>query len=111
MLKPGAQILTILFGILTTFFLPNTPSQSRFLTEEEHVGALHRLKLDARGAISTSDVDQEAFSWHWVGVGAPGQSDITLKTQGSYSGLQCQYHTSKSQFLCYYHAVSSHRST
>lgn len=68
MLNQRAQILTILFGILTTFFLPNSPSHSRFLTEEERIGALHRLKLDARGASSTSDVNDEAFSWHWVGA-------------------------------------------
>jgi len=27
------------------------------------------MKLDAQGATSTSDVDQEEFSWHWVKMG------------------------------------------
>lgn len=55
------------------FFLPNTPSRSKFLTEEEHFAALHRLKLDAQGTSHLSEVDQEAFSWHWVTL-------CTLKT-------------------------------
>lgn len=71
-------ILTVLFAILTTIFLPNTPSHSRFLTEQERDGALLRLKLDARGASSTSDVDREAFSWHWVRIAVFNVNTILL---------------------------------
>ncbi|MCJ1423090.1 hypothetical protein MMC29_000971 [Sticta canariensis] len=56
----------IRFNGYNPFFLPDSPSHSKFLTEEERIGALRRLMLDARGANSTSDVDHEAFSWHWV---------------------------------------------
>ena len=61
-------IITILFGILTTFFLPDTPMKSKFLSETERTGALRRLKLDAHGATTTSDVAQEKFSWTWVSM-------------------------------------------
>lgn len=65
-LRPGLQIITILFGILTTFYLPDSPARSQFLTEEEKFASLHRLILDARGATDEADVNQEKFSWHWV---------------------------------------------
>lgn len=58
--------ITVLFGILTIFFLPHTPSHSNFLTPEEKYVATHRMKLDAHGAAATSNVDEEKFSWHWV---------------------------------------------
>lgn len=48
------------------FFLPHTPTDSKFLTEEERYAAIHRMKLDAHGATTSSDVAQETFSWHWV---------------------------------------------
>ena len=38
-------IVTILFGTLTTFFLPHTPALSKFLTDDERAGALARMKL------------------------------------------------------------------
>jgi MFS family permease len=41
--------ITILFGILTTFFLP-------FLTEEEKHGALARMALDSHGSNAADDV-------------------------------------------------------
>ncbi|MCJ1392533.1 hypothetical protein MMC18_005401 [Xylographa bjoerkii] len=59
-------IITILFGVLTIFFLPDTPATSKFLTEEEREGALRRLKLDGHGATAVSDVAHESFSWQWV---------------------------------------------
>ncbi|OCL11192.1 MFS general substrate transporter [Glonium stellatum] len=58
--------ITVLFGILTTFFLPHTPSDAKFLTEEELNGALARMKLDAHGSTPSGDVAQESFSWLWV---------------------------------------------
>jgi sugar phosphate permease len=48
------------------FFLPHTPSEAKFLTEEELAGALARMKLDAHGSTSSGDVAQESFSWFWV---------------------------------------------
>ena len=58
--------ITILFGIITAFFLPHNPATSKFLTEEERAGSLRRLKLDGNGATADHDVAQETFSWHWV---------------------------------------------
>ncbi|TKA60620.1 hypothetical protein B0A49_12777 [Cryomyces minteri] len=58
--------VTILFGILTMFFLPHTPGESKFLTPEEQAGAIARMKLDAHGATPDGDVSHEEFSWFWV---------------------------------------------
>lgn len=70
--------ITVLFGILTVFFLPHTPSHSKFLTEDEKYVATHRMKLDAHGAAATSDVDQEKFSWHWVRLAVFNWNTILL---------------------------------
>lgn len=59
-------IITVLFGIITMFFLPHTPGLSKFLGEDERAGAVARLKLDAHGATAASDVAQEKFSGRWV---------------------------------------------
>ena len=58
--------ITVIFGIVTMFFLPHTPATSTFLTEEERAGALRRMRLDAHGATAESDVAHETFSWKWV---------------------------------------------
>ncbi|KAI9646177.1 hypothetical protein NHQ30_005617 [Ciborinia camelliae] len=58
--------ITVIFGIITIFYLPHTPSHSKFLTEEERYVAIHRMKLDYRGASPVADIDNEKFSWHWV---------------------------------------------
>ncbi|KAJ8065614.1 hypothetical protein OCU04_006289 [Sclerotinia nivalis] len=58
--------ITVIFGIVTMFFLPHTPSHSKFLTEEERYVAIHRMKLDYRGASPVANIDNEKFSWHWV---------------------------------------------
>lgn len=58
--------ITVIFGIITIFFLPHTPSHSKFLTEEERYVAIHRMKLDYRGASPVANIDNEKFSWHWV---------------------------------------------
>ena len=50
------------YGIITLFFLPHTPSDAKFLTEEERQVALARLKTDSSGA-ATSDAKYETFSW------------------------------------------------
>ena len=57
--------MTVAFGILCFGFMPNTPAESRFLTEEERDHALRRMRLDASGS-SSIDVDDEKFNWHWV---------------------------------------------
>ncbi|KAH0373065.1 MFS general substrate transporter, partial [Aureobasidium melanogenum] len=58
--------ITVLFGILTIFFLPHTPAESKFLTEEEKAGAALRMHLDSHGSDAADDVRNETFSWHWV---------------------------------------------
>ncbi|TLS21292.1 uncharacterized protein PpBr36_10305 [Pyricularia pennisetigena] len=57
--------LTVVFGLLCFFFMPNTPGDSSFLTPEEREHALRRMREDASGS-STIDVDDERFSWQWV---------------------------------------------
>ena len=58
--------ITVLYGIITIFSLPNTPMQAKCLTEEERVEAVARMKLDAHGASNKSSVESEQFSWAWV---------------------------------------------
>lgn len=58
--------ITVLFGILTIFFLPHTPAESKFLTAEEKAGAAARMRLDSHGASDADEVAHEQFSWHWV---------------------------------------------
>lgn len=57
--------MTVVFGMVCFFFMPNTPGDSRFLTPEEREQALRRMREDASGS-STIDVDDEKFNWHWV---------------------------------------------
>jgi len=59
--------ITVLFGLLTMFFLPHTPSHSKFLTPEERNVAIARMKSDSGGA-ETEVVDEEKFSWYWVKI-------------------------------------------
>ncbi|KAF7897575.1 hypothetical protein EAF00_005803 [Botryotinia globosa] len=58
--------ITLLFGIVSIFFLPHTPSHAKFLTEEQRYLAIHRMKLDYRGASPVANIDNEKFDWHWV---------------------------------------------
>ena len=58
--------ITVCFGILTIFFLPHTPMQAKCLNEEEKAAAVARMRLDAHGASSQSDVDAEKFDWQWA---------------------------------------------
>ena len=46
--------------------MPSTPSQAKFLTDDERVVALQRMKLDSHGATDVEDVNEEHFDWHWV---------------------------------------------
>lgn len=59
-------IITTVFGIICFFFMPHTPADAKFLTDEERVVAMARLKEDAHGATSVADVNEERFDWHWV---------------------------------------------
>ena len=59
-------IITVLFGIVAIFFLPDTPSRSGFLTEPERIAAVMRMKHDAHGSDQATEVDAESFSWRWV---------------------------------------------
>lgn len=58
--------ITVLFGILTMFFLPHVPAEAKFLTEEERGAAVARMRMDAHGATNTGDVEGEKFNWVWV---------------------------------------------
>lgn len=59
-------IVTTLYGAVAFFFLPHTPSQARFFTEEERTAAVQRLREDLHGADQKVAVDHERFSWKWV---------------------------------------------
>lgn len=59
-------MITVCFGLIAIFFMAHTPAQAKFLTKEEHVVALHRMRSDARGATAEEDVGQERFNWHWI---------------------------------------------
>jgi MFS family permease len=50
------------------FFLPSTPSDAKFLTEEELSVAIARLKADnpTHGPLRPGITDPEHFSWLWI---------------------------------------------
>lgn len=48
--------------------MPHTPADAKFLTDEERIAAMGRLRNDAHGAIAVDDVNEERFRWHWVKV-------------------------------------------
>ena len=70
--------ITVLFGFIALFFLPNTPTQAKFLTEEERVAAVARMKLDAHGASTKSHVESEQFSWAWVRMAVLNWNTVLL---------------------------------
>ena len=102
-------MVTVLFGILTTFFLPNTPGDAKFLSEEERLGAMRRMKLDAHGATATSDVAAEKFSWDQVRLALLNWNTILLSLNffaiitPSVSDLSVCY---KHHLLSYYAALT-----
>lgn len=55
-----------MFGIICFFFMPHTPADAKFLTEEERIVAMARMKQDSHGATDTEDVNEEHFDWRWV---------------------------------------------
>jgi hypothetical protein len=46
--------------------VPNTPAEAKFLTDEERLVAMIRLKEDSHGASAAEDINDEHFRWHWV---------------------------------------------
>jgi len=58
--------MTVLVAFAAFWFLPNTPSTAKFLSEEDQHFAAHRLRLDLTGATSSERVDEEKFSWEAV---------------------------------------------
>ncbi|CAN9433540.1 unnamed protein product [Alternaria alternata] len=57
--------ITVVFGIICFFFMPDTPAAAGFLSDEEKEWALRRMRLDAGGSTEV-DVEDEKFSWYWV---------------------------------------------
>ncbi|KAL2053359.1 hypothetical protein ABVK25_006353 [Lepraria finkii] len=70
--------ISVLFGILTIYFLPHTPMQAKCLTEEERVVAVARMKLDAHGASNKSNVESEHFAWPWVRMAVLNWNTVLL---------------------------------
>jgi hypothetical protein len=58
--------VTVVFGIVCFFFMPDTPAAAAFLSDEEKEWALRRMRLDAHGSTTASAVDEEKFSWYWA---------------------------------------------
>jgi hypothetical protein len=59
-------MITVCFGVIAILFMAHTPAQAKFLSDEERVVALRRMKQDAHGATTEEDVGQERFNWHWI---------------------------------------------
>lgn len=58
--------ITVVFGVCCLFFMPHNPGHAKFLTPEEKIVIMSRLKEDQHGAATESDIDAEKFDWHWV---------------------------------------------
>ena len=58
--------VTVVFGLVVIFILPDTPAKTRFLSEEERNAVVQALRADAQGSNAASNVDYEKFSWRWV---------------------------------------------
>ncbi|KAF1846006.1 MFS general substrate transporter [Cucurbitaria berberidis CBS 394.84] len=58
--------VTVVFGIVCFFFMPDTPAAAHFLNDEEKEWALRRMRLDAHGSSAVVAVDDERFSWYWM---------------------------------------------
>jgi sugar phosphate permease len=59
--------ITVIFGIICFFFMPDTPAAAGFLNDEEKEWALRRMRLDAGGSTEV-DVEDEKASWHWAKI-------------------------------------------
>ncbi|KAH3954998.1 hypothetical protein HBH70_035880 [Parastagonospora nodorum] len=58
--------MTVVFGIVCFFFMPDTPAAAGFLTDEEKEWALLRMRLDGGGSTTATAVEEEKFSWYWA---------------------------------------------
>lgn len=58
-------MMTVVFGVVCFFFMPDTPALARFLTDEEKEWALKRMRIDASGSTAL-DVDEERFDRGWM---------------------------------------------
>jgi hypothetical protein len=58
--------MTVVFGIVCFFFMPDTPAAAEFLTDEEKEWALLRMRIDAGGATTATAVEEEKFDWYWA---------------------------------------------
>ncbi|KAI1824845.1 MFS transporter-like protein [Xylaria intraflava] len=58
--------VTALFGMLCFFFMPHTPADAKFISEEDRSLAMLRMRMDSHGATTEEDVNEEKFDWHWV---------------------------------------------
>jgi hypothetical protein len=58
--------MTVVFGIICFFFMPDTPSAASFLTDEEKEWALLRMRIDAGSSATAAVVEDEKFDWYWV---------------------------------------------
>ncbi|KAF2832316.1 MFS general substrate transporter [Ophiobolus disseminans] len=58
--------MTVVFGIICFFFMPDTPAAAGFLTNEEKEWALLRMRVDAGGSTTAAAVEDETFSWYWA---------------------------------------------
>ena len=58
--------ITVVFGLISMLFLPNTPGSAKFLTAHEQAVAVHRLVFDQHGAAAASVVEQEKNSFKYM---------------------------------------------
>ena len=52
--------MTLAWGVVLFFFLPDTPSNARFLSQEERVKAVDRVRSNQMG------IKDNHFKWHQV---------------------------------------------
>lgn len=69
--------LTIVFGLVAAFFLPNTPASARFLSPQDQEAAARRMQIDTAGG-SASKVEHEHFSWRAVRMAILNVNTILL---------------------------------
>ncbi|KAJ4302715.1 hypothetical protein N0V90_001605 [Kalmusia sp. IMI 367209] len=58
-------LLTVLLGVLSPLYLPDSPEACKFLSEEEKKIVAHRLQMDT-GTVNGSSKPDESFKWKYV---------------------------------------------
>jgi hypothetical protein len=58
--------MTVVFGIICFFFMPDTPAAAGFLSPEQKEWAILRMRIDSGGATTVAAVDDEKMGWHWA---------------------------------------------